>query len=377
MPHDEEKNAPLNRSGHQRRRFLERAVLAAGTTTAAALMPGAVVAQAGTDAAPASCPDVKIPMKDVAGKVAFVTGGNSGIGLGIARACANAGMKVAITYRSKEHLDEAMKHFADVANRVHAINVDVTDRAAMAKAAAETVRVFGKVHVLVNNAGVGILVPLSSATFDDWDWGMGVNVNGVFNGVHAFLPHIKAHNEGGQIVTTASMGGLVVGSTAGIYSTSKFAVVGMMEALRAELLDTNIGVSVFCPGMVNSNIRRSDRNRPADLAETGMQPDPRRAAAMAEAAKNNPAAAPPGMDPLEAGERVLRGIRNNDLYILTHPEFEQGIKDRNEALLASLPFNEPPPPQARLDAERVVLRSRVYFNERDRKLCSRTRAGKA
>jgi hypothetical protein len=206
---------------------------------------------------------------------------------------------------------------------------------------------------------------------------MGVNVNGVFNGVHAFLPHIKAHNEGGQIVTTASMGGLVVGSTAGIYSTSKFAVVGMMEALRAELLDTNIGVSVFCPGMVNSNIRRSDRNRPADLAETGMQPDPRRAAAMAEAAKNNPAATPPGMDPLEAGERVLRGIRNNDLYILTHPEFEQGIKDRNEALLASLPFNEPPPPQARLDAERVVLRSRVYFNERDRKLCSRTRAGKA
>jgi NAD(P)-dependent dehydrogenase (short-subunit alcohol dehydrogenase family) len=377
MPHDDEKNASLNRSGHQRRRFLERAVFTAGSTTAAVLMPGAVVAQAGTEAARASCPDIKVPMKDVAGKVAFVTGGNSGIGLGIARALANAGMKVAITYRSKEHLDEAMKHFADVADRVHAINVDVTDRAAMAKAAAETVRVFGKVHVLVNNAGVGILVPLSSATFDDWDWGMGVNVNGVFNGVHAFLPHIKAHNEGGQIVTTASMGGLVVGSTAGIYSTSKFAVVGMMEALRAELLNTNIGVSVFCPGMVNSNIRRSDRNRPADLADTGMKPDPRRIAALAEAAKNNPTATAPGMDPLEAGERVLRGIRNNDLYILTHPEFEQGIKDRNEALLASLPFNEPPPSQARLDAERVVLRSPVYFNERDRKLCSRTRAAKA
>jgi NAD(P)-dependent dehydrogenase (short-subunit alcohol dehydrogenase family) len=280
-------------------------------------------------------------------------------------------MKVVITYRTKKHLDEAMTHFEDAAGRIHAIGVDVTDRAGMARAAAETVRVFGKVHVLVNNAGVGVIVPLSSATYDDWDWGMGVNVNGVFNGVHAFLPHIKAHNEGGQIVTTSSMSGLVVGATAGIYSTSKFAVVGMMEALRAELADTNIGASVYCPGVVNSNIRESNRNRPPDLAETGLKMDPRRMAAMAEAAKKNAAAEGPGMDPLEAGERVLRGIRNNDLYILTHPEFEQGIRDRNEALLASIPTNEPPVPQARLDAERVVLRSPVYYNERDRKLCQR------
>jgi NAD(P)-dependent dehydrogenase (short-subunit alcohol dehydrogenase family) len=224
--------------------------------------------------------------------------------------------------------------------------------------------------VLVNNAGVGIIVPISSATFDDWDWGMGVNVNGVFNGVHAFLPKLKAHDEGGQIVTTSSMSGLVVGGTAGIYSTTKFAVVGMMEALRAELADTNIGVSVFCPGLVNSNIRDSNRNRPASLGDTGFKPDPKRIAAMQEAMKNRKGPAP-GMDPLEAGEKVLRGIRNNDLYIISHPEYAQGIRDRNEALLASIPDDDPPAPEARVASERVVLRNSVYVTERDRKLCAR------
>jgi NAD(P)-dependent dehydrogenase (short-subunit alcohol dehydrogenase family) len=357
-------------SGRERRDFLGRAALTAGGT-AAALLPTVSHAQP-PPAAPASCPNIPTPMKEVAGKVAFVTGGNSGIGLGIARALVDADMKVAITYRSKEHLDEAMSYFDDAKDRVHAINVDVTDRAAMAKAAEETVAKFGKVHVLVNNAGVGIIVPLSSATYDDWDWGRGVNVNGVFNGVRSFLPHIKAHNEGGQIVTTSSMSGLVVGATAGVYSTSKFAVVGMMEALRVELANTNIGVSVYCPGLVNSNIRRSDRNRPKELSETGLKFDPRRAPPAPASAQNAPSAGP-GMDPLEAGQRVLRGIRNNDLYILTHPEFEQGIRDRNEALIASIPVDPTPPPAARVEASKVVLRTPIYYNERDRKLCERAK----
>ncbi|MDB6089098.1 MAG: short-chain dehydrogenase/reductase [Gammaproteobacteria bacterium] len=380
MTNAKDKNEPaLTESGRKRRRFLERTALTAGSAAAAgAMLPAFSVAKprVAAEAAPASCPDTKAPMQDVEGKVVFITGGDSGIGLGIARACANAGMKVVITYRSKDHLDEAMKALESAADRIHAIGVDVTDRTAMANAAEETVKVFGKVHVLINNAGVGIIVPLSAATFDDWDWGMSVNVNAVFNGIHAFLPRIKAQDEGGQIVTTSSMSGLVIGATAGIYSTTKFAVVGMMEALRAELANTNIGASVFCPGVVNTNIRDSNRNRPASLGDTAFKPYPKRLAAMQEAARNNKGA-PPGMDPLECGERVLRGIRNNDLYILTHAEYEQGIRDRNEALLASIPIETEPAPEARLAAEKVVLRSSVYINERNRKLCERARPKKA
>jgi NAD(P)-dependent dehydrogenase (short-subunit alcohol dehydrogenase family) len=316
--------------------------------------------------------EIATPMKDVEGKIAFITGGSSGIGLGIARACVNAGMKVVITYRTRAHLDRAMQYFAAALDRVHSIDVDVTDRPGMARAAEETLRVFGKVHVLVNNAAAGIIVPLEKATYDDWDWGVGVNVTGVFNGVREFLPRIRAHGEGGHIVTTSSMGGLTVARTAGVYATTKFAVVGMMEALRTELLDTNIGVSVYCPAAVNTDIQHSDRNRPRELSDTGFKPDPHALAAMqARRAQHPDPAGGPGMDSLEAGERVLRGIRNNDLYILSHPEFEQTIRDRSEALLASLPFGEPPVPQARLDHERELLRPPMYVMERDRKLTER------
>ena len=311
------------------------------------------------------------PMKEVKGKVAFVTGGSSGIGLGIVRAFLEAGMNVAFTYRTESHLDAAMKYLAPAGDRVHPLNVDVTDRTGMEKAAVKTVELFGKVHVLVNNAGVGIGAPMSSATYDDWDWAMSVNLDGVFNGVHAFLKWIKTHGEGGQIVSTASMHGLVANGSAGIYSTAKFAVVGMMEALRAELTGTNIGVSVFCPGLVKTNFMDSKRNRPESLSDTGSEPDPRVHAERQETIKRIFSA---GMDPLEAGQLVLRGIRKNDLYILTHPEFEQGIRDRNEALLASIP-SDLHPPRSRVEAERGLLRNSVYIEERDRKTAAPASAG--
>jgi NAD(P)-dependent dehydrogenase (short-subunit alcohol dehydrogenase family) len=374
---DSKQSRSLTKSGRARRQFLERASLTAGTSAAAAMLPslGSAQTPAAAPATPANCPEHKAPLADVKDKVAFVTGGNSGIGLGISRALANAGMKVCITYRSKEHLEEAMKYLHGAGSRIHAINVDVTDRAAMERAAEETVRVFGNVHLLVNNAGVGIQVPVGQATFDDWDWGIGVNLNGVFNGVKAFLPKIKAHNEGGHIVTTASMSGLFHGATAGVYTTTKFAVVGMMEALRAELVSSNIGVSVYCAGGVNTNIRNSDRNRPKELGDTGFKPDPKRLAQIQELAKKS-GGTPPGMDPLEAGEGVLRGIRNNDLYIITHPEYAQGIRERSEAILASVPVDHPPVPEARMAYEQAVLRHPVYYNERDRKLCELARKTK-
>jgi NAD(P)-dependent dehydrogenase (short-subunit alcohol dehydrogenase family) len=363
----------LTNSGLARRRFLEGSALAAAGTSAA-LMPG--LRTAAPESTPAaSCPPSNAPMRDVEGKVAFITGGNSGIGLGIARSFVDAGMKVVITYRTQSHLDEAMKYLQSAGNRVHAINLDVTDRAGMEKAAAETIKVFQKVHVLVNNAGVGVIGGLAAATYDDYDWAMGVNVAGVFNGIHTFLPRIKEHGEGGQIVATSSLAGLLGHGPAGIYTASKFAVVGMMEALRAELDGTNIGVSVFCPGIVNTNIGSSARNRPENLPDAGFKPDPKMMEQMQKAMREN-RGPPPGMDSLEAGQRVLRGVRANDLYILTTPEFEKEFQSRGEAIVASVPTDVTIPP-GREQMGRMILGKQVYAAERDKRRCERARTKKA
>ena len=374
--HENPSRRSLTKSGRARRRFLEGSALAAAGSSAA-LLPSLCTAAATPpkDAVPAACPSVPMPMKNVEGKVGFITGGDSGIGLGVARAFTDAGMKVVITYRTKAHLDEAMKYLQSAGNRVHAINLDVTDRAAMEKAAVETLQVFEKVHVLVNNAGVGVFGGLSTATYDDWDWGMGVNVNGVFNGIRSFLPRMQAHGEGGQVVATSSLAGLLGHGPAGVYTASKFAVVGMMEALRNELEGSNIGVSVFCPGIVNTNIGSSNRNRPSNLADAGFKPDPKMMANM-QAAMKEMRGPPPGMDALEAGQRVLRGVRNNDLYILTTPEFEPEFRARGEAIVASLP-TDVSPPEARVTLGRMILGKTVYATQRDRKLCERARSGKA
>jgi NAD(P)-dependent dehydrogenase (short-subunit alcohol dehydrogenase family) len=370
---DDSQKGRLTTSGRARRRFLEGTALAAVGTSAAALTRGLGRADA-AEPTPAQCPVVPTPMKDVEGKVAFITGGDSGIGLGIARACADAGMKVVITYRTQAHLDDAMKYLQSAGNRVHAINVDVTDRAAMEKAALETLQVFQKVHVLVNNAGVAVVGGLSTATYDDWDWAMGINLNGVFNGVRTFLPRIQAHGEGGQVVATSSLAGLLAHGPAGVYTASKFAVVGMMEALRNELADTNIGVSVFCPGLVNTNIGTSNRNRPATLADTGFKPDSKLMARMPKEMRQM-RGPPPGMDPFDAGKRVLQGIRNNDLYILTTPEYEDEFRARGEAIVASLP-TDVKAPEMRVTLGRMILGKTVYATVRDRKNCERARTRK-
>ncbi|HTY94555.1 MAG TPA: SDR family NAD(P)-dependent oxidoreductase [Steroidobacteraceae bacterium] len=365
----------LTPDGRARRGFLGTAALA----TAAGLV-GAQRSVAAASETPASCPSVPTPMRDVAGKVAFITGGDSGIGLGIARAFTDAGMKVVITYRTRSHLDEAMKLLQGAADRVHAISLDVTDRAGMEKAAAETLEVFGKVHVLVNNAGVGVIGGLSHATYEDWDWAMSVNAGGVFNGVRCFLPRIQAQNEGGQIVSVSSLAGLLGHAPAGVYTASKFAVVGMMEALRAELADTNVGVTVFCPGIVNTNIGSSARNRPGGQAaapkvDPGFKLDPAMMAQMQKAMSESHGVSP-AMDPLDAGQRVLRAVRNNDLYVLTTPEFAPEFAARGEAIVASVP-TDVPVSQAREMMGRMILGKTTYAAERDRQRCERARSRRA
>jgi NADP-dependent 3-hydroxy acid dehydrogenase YdfG len=269
-------------------------------------------------------------MENLSGKVAFITGGASGIGLGIAKAFANADMKIAIADIRQDHLDSAVATFKSRGQTVHPIRLDVTDRPAMAAAAEETVRQFGKVHVLVNNAGIGIGGPLKQAKYDDWDWGLDVNLNGVINGIQEFLPRILAHGEGGHIVNTSSMAAVLPISRAGIYIAAKAAVMAISEVLRGELADDKIGVSAFCPGPVQTNIAQTRKLRPERFSKNSGYADFER---QLQDRPNNPL----WMDHEEVGERVLSGVRRNDLFIFTHPEFKEGVRQRCEAILAAFP----------------------------------------
>lgn len=272
-------------------------------------------------------------MKDFQDKVAFVTGGASGIGLGIVKALVGAGAKVVIADLRQDHLDEAVRHFAGrgLRERVHGVRLDVSDRAAMAAAAAETERRFGKVHVLVNNAGVGIEGPLRGATYDDWDFGLGVNLGGVVNGIQTFVPRIRAHGEGGHVVNTASLAGLVwMPSFMTIYTTSKAAVITLSECIRDDLAPDRIGVSVLCPGPVKSNIHQSGRNRPEKFRGSSGFAD-------AEARLAQRAVSPLWMEPEIVGEKVLRAIRNDELYVITHGEWRDAFDQRVAAIRAAMP----------------------------------------
>jgi NAD(P)-dependent dehydrogenase (short-subunit alcohol dehydrogenase family) len=267
-------------------------------------------------------------MNRVEGKVAFVTGGASGIGFGMARVFLRNGMKVAIADIRQDHLDAAARELAG-ANNVHFLRLDVTDRAQMAAAADEAERVFGKVHVLCNNAGVGILGGSRTATYDDWDWGMGVNLGGVINGVQTFVPRILAHGEGGHIVNTSSMAGVLPGAGATIYVTAKAAVLGLSECLRAELAPDKIGVTVLCPGPITTNIHEVAKLRPEKYRNTGL--------GEIETSLASRVPSPVWMDPIEVGEMVMDAIRRDLLFIFTHNEFKDGVAKRFEATLAAFP----------------------------------------
>jgi NAD(P)-dependent dehydrogenase (short-subunit alcohol dehydrogenase family) len=307
------------------------------------------------------------PLTDVAGKVAFITGGSSGIGLGLARACRDAGMKVAFTWRRAAHRDAALALLGVDDPSVRAIELDVTDRAAFARAADAAETAFGNIHLLANNAGIGIRAGAAEATFNDWDWGLGVNLGGVVNGVATVLPRMLAHREAAHVFATASTSGLAVGGGLGVYSTAKFAVVGLMESLRDELGARNIGVSVFCPGFVRTNLADTEACRPAAFANDGDKPStaPPSAAEAATFAKFAQLA----MDPFEAGRRALAGIRRNDLHILTHAEFAPLIRDRLESLQAASPAEAVPGGRAMVAKKYLTT---LYASERDRWLQTKT-----
>lgn len=272
-------------------------------------------------------------MKDVAGKTAFITGGASGMGLAMARTFAGAGMKVAIADIEATALTAVADEFAETNASVITLQVDVSDHASVADGAAQTREAFGNVHVLVNNAGIVAGAPLAEAEPNDWRWTMNVNLDGVYNGINAFVADMIAHGEGGHVVNTASLAGHLAVPRLGVYGTSKFAVVGLSETLRVELAPENIGVSVLCPGVVNTNIFTAGRNRPASLPtsrEQSFADVSRESVTETDADPND--VLRNIIEPDVVGDMVLHAIQHDRFYIFTHPAFAPMVRMRTQQI---------------------------------------------
>ena len=288
------------------------------------------------------------PLHDLKGKVAYITASSDGIGLGIARAAANAGMKVCVGYRNEERLKAALPLFKKRA-AILPVKHDVTDRDGWAKVLEQIKSEFGKLHLLVNNAGSKTRALISKVTEEEWANAVAVNFTATYNSVAVCLPHMLEHGEGSHIVVTSSMSGILPGSNLGVYTATKIGVVGLIEALRIELEGTTVGTSAFVPGGVNTDnyIGTGDENPYRKAHPQAGPPN----------APPRPPGPPPGMDPLEAGERVLNGVIHNDLFIVTHPEYMPGTQQRFDAMLESAAsYGDTPPPDARVQGE---LRTRL------------------
>jgi NAD(P)-dependent dehydrogenase (short-subunit alcohol dehydrogenase family) len=276
-------------------------------------------------------------MKNFENKVAFVTGGASGIGLGIVRAFLGEGMKVVAADWNVEHLSQARIALSGN-NAVHFIKVDVADRADLKRAADEAIATFGKIHVLVNNAGVGGGGNVDDPEFDEWDKAIGINLGGVVNGVKIIGPIIKAQGEGGHIINTSSAAGIVPLPGMGAYSTAKYAVRGLTESLRMQLAPHGIGVSCLYPGAVKTALVVVPEDDGAEADPVLVQ--------LWEAMRN-------AMDPIEVGEIVVQAIRENRPHILTHGEFLDEVSARNRTFEAAFPTGTPiPEPRQKFENSR-------------------------
>lgn len=293
-------------------------------------------------------------MQDLRDKVALITGAASGIGLGIAQACVAAGMKVAVTDIRARKLESSAAALSSEGATVVAIPLDVTNRREWASCADRVENELGPVALLCSNAGVNFVGPLHEATFEDWDFALGVNLGGAINAIRTFVPAMISSGRPGHVVITSSVSGLFTSGGAGVYATTKYALVGLAESLRADLRQSAVGVSVLCPGPVKSELfETTDEVRPRHLATSGARP-----------------LLPPGVERTgtaiyqeaptgaEIGEQVLQGVRRNDLYILTHPEIRPILEARAGALLAALPRE--PVSAARITSEAPLLDASLY-----------------
>lgn len=268
-------------------------------------------------------------MKHLEGKVAFVTGAASGIGLGIATALAQAGVKVMLCDIEEAALQKAVASLRETNADVDGVVADVSLKDNLQRAADETVARFGKVHILVNNAGVGGGGDYGTWNDAGWNWVMGVNLWSVIWGIEIFGPLIESHGEGGQIVSTASIAGMVA-LTNPAYDVTKFGVVALSEDLRPKLAARGIGVSVLCPGVIRTNIVDSGRNIPSRFAGQ-IQTTPVEGPGT-EVLKAVTEAIAAGIDPLYVGELVREAIEGDWPHIFTDLQFEPYIDARFAAI---------------------------------------------
>jgi NAD(P)-dependent dehydrogenase (short-subunit alcohol dehydrogenase family) len=269
-------------------------------------------------------------MQDLTGRTAFVTGAASGIGLGIATALSQAGVKVMLCDIEEEGLATAVEKLKLTNADVDGVRADVSLKAELQAAADATVARFGRVHFLVNNAGVGGGRGYGHWTDAGWNWVLGVNLMSVIWGIEIFGPLIEAHGEGGQIVSTASVSGLIAGPNPG-YDVSKYGVVALSEGLRPVLAPRKIGVSVLCPGIIRTRIMNSRRNVPQRFAGKIGNPPPTEGP-LAEFIKALRDRINNGIDPLYVGELVREAIENDWPYIFTDTEHEPFIDKRFAAI---------------------------------------------
>ncbi|PKP71941.1 MAG: oxidoreductase [Alphaproteobacteria bacterium HGW-Alphaproteobacteria-5] len=272
-------------------------------------------------------------MTEVQGRVAFITGGANGIGLGIARSFAKAGASLALTDIDAAALERAKAELGAI-TPVETYILDVRDRDAFADIADAAEAALGPVSLLFNNAGVAGGAPAGKITYELWDWYIGINLYGVINGVRTFLPRMVERGAGGHIVNTASGAGLVATNAGVLYTTSKFGVVGMSESMHPELAASGIGVSLLCPGPVDTGIVQRSIAISPKVEQALSEEESRRAA---EGLEQAVAFLKHGVSPDEVGDMVLRAVRENRLYIHTDRLAEQMIRDRTQALLEAMP----------------------------------------
>jgi NAD(P)-dependent dehydrogenase (short-subunit alcohol dehydrogenase family) len=263
---------------------------------------------------------------DLEGKVAVVTGGASGIGKGIAEALKNEGAELVIADIENIALQRTAKELGATG-----IQTDVSSAESVSALATEVVERFGTAHVLVNNAGIGPMGRIADLTLDDWKWMVGVNLWGVIHGIHAFLPILKANQEGGHIVNTSSMAGLVGMPGLGSYTLTKYGVLGLTEVLAKELEEdgSKVGATVLCPGTIHTNIGTSSRNRPGDNAGGLHDVD------ISQEGSEVDMSGVRWMIPIEVGTIVVDCIRSGELYALTHPDWWDMVEPRFVAIASA------------------------------------------
>jgi NAD(P)-dependent dehydrogenase (short-subunit alcohol dehydrogenase family) len=265
-------------------------------------------------------------VRELREKVAVVTGGASGIGRAMAARFVNAGMRVVIA-----DVEQAPLERSAVELGVVGVRTDVSDAASVQALADEVRERFGTTHVLCNNAGVGGGGAIADQTLADWQWVLGVNLWGVVYGLHSFLPMLLANSDGGHVVNTASVAGLLPGAGIGPYNASKSAVIAISETLRKELemAGANVGVSVLCPGVVRTNIFESQRNRPASLRNPG-----RAAGDAREMNDRLKRMVDDGMDPADVAGMVHDAVVEDRFWIVTHPEYLKAVSERADDIVA-------------------------------------------